>query len=122
MPVLQPQEIQAADVDTMALQVFLKALELIGGPRRLVEYRNLTWLPSLMAAAYTVVLSNEAYKTEDEIAAFLGLTRNTVRNIRRADPELVRQKLKGEMSRKNLRAHMAGALAQWAYQEVKRQV
>ncbi|GBC84397.1 hypothetical protein HRbin11_00822 [bacterium HR11] len=120
MPVLSPEVIPTTDVDAMALRVFLKAVELLGGPRKLVEYRHLTWLPSLMEAAYVVVLTHEAAKTEEEIAAFLGLTRATVRNIRRADPEEVKAKLGQGLERtRTLRSHIAGALAQWAYREIK---
>jgi predicted transcriptional regulator len=39
---------QPPDIDQRALRVFLKAIELVGGPRQLVELRRLTWLPSLM--------------------------------------------------------------------------
>jgi predicted transcriptional regulator len=50
---------QPPDIDQRALRVFLKAIELVGGPRQLVELRRLTWLPSLMEAAYAVVLAEE---------------------------------------------------------------
>ena len=119
MPVLRPDEIQQYDIDTIAIRVFLKALEIIGGPRKLIELRNLTWITSLMEAAYAVVLADQSLKTEDEIAEFLGLTRQTVRNILRADPELVMQKLEGELREKTPRAHTAGGLAKLAYKEIK---
>ena len=121
MVILGAQGVQTVDVDAMALRVFLKSLELLGGPRRLIEYRNLTWLPSLMAAAYVIVLSEEALKSEDEIAHFLGITRNTVRNIRRADPERVLQRLQSEVSEQasTVKEHTAGGLAKWAYREIK---
>jgi len=114
---LKPREV---DYDTLALRVFLKAIELIGGPRTLFQYRNLTWLPSLMEAAYAVVLKNEAFKTDDEIAQFIGITRQTVRNILSADPEAVLKKLKGELQSREVKVHTAGGLAKLAYQEVKR--
>jgi len=114
---VKPKE---ADYDTLALRVFLKAIEIIGGPRTLFEYRNLTWLPSLMEAAYAVVLKNEAFKTDDEIAQFIGITRQTVRNILSADPETVLKKLKGELQSREVKVHTAGGLAKLAYQEVKR--
>jgi len=112
-------EIHEVDIDGLALRVFLKGLEILGGPRKLVEYRNLTWLPSLMSASYAVVLSNELMKTEDEIAQFLGLTRNTVRNMLRADPEIVMKKLEGELEAKEIKEHTAGGIAKKAYQEIK---
>ncbi len=117
--VLGEEEIRERDVDTQALRVFLKALEILGGPRKLIELRNLTWVTSLMEAAYAIVLAEEAYKTEDDIAAFLGLTRQTVRNILRADPELVMMKLEGELQEKTPKAHTAGGLAKLAYREIK---
>ncbi len=121
MVILSAQEVHTVDIDAMALRVFLKALELIGGPRKLIEYRNLTWLPSLMAAAYVVVLTEEAGKTEDEVAAFLGLTRNSVRNIRRADETHILQRLHGALTsgRSGVKDHAAGGLAKLAYREIK---
>jgi len=113
---VEPREI---DYDTLALRVFLKALEIIGGPRKLFEYRNLTWIPSLMEASYAVVLKEEGLKTEDEIAEFLGLTKQTVRNMLSADPELVLMKLQGELESKDVKVHTAGGLAKLAYREVK---
>ena len=114
---LQPQEV---DYDALALRVFLKALEIIGGPRKLFEYRNLTWIPSLMEASYAVVLKEEGFKTEDEIAQFIGITRQTVRNMLSADPELVMKKLHGELESEEVKTHTAGGLAKLAYLEVKR--
>ncbi|QJA06450.1 bacterio-opsin activator [Thermosulfurimonas marina] len=117
--VVGAEEIKERDVDAQALRVFLKALEILGGPRKLIELRNLTWVTSLMEAAYAVVLAEETFKTEDDIAAFLGLTRQTVRNILRADPELVMMKLEGELQEKTPKAHTAGGLAKMAYREIK---
>lgn len=119
MPVLTPQEIQTYDIDTEALRIFLKALEILGGPRKLIEYRNLTWLPSLMEAAYAILLQQVEKKTESEIAEFLGLTKQTVRNILRANPKVVQQKLQGELQDPSLKAHIAGGLAKLAYQEIQ---
>ncbi|NPA15272.1 MAG: bacterio-opsin activator [Deferribacteres bacterium] len=118
MVILGADEIKEVDVDSLAIRVFLKALEILGGPRKLIEYRNLTWVPSLIQASYAVVLARELMKTEDEIAAFLGLTRQTVRNILRADEELVLKKLEGELKEKTPRAHTAGGLAKLAYKEI----
>jgi probable regulatory domain-containing protein len=121
MKVIEPSEIQEKDVDAIAVRVFLKALEILGGPRRLVEYRNLTWLPSLMVASYAVVLSNESYKTADEIAQFLGSTKNTIRNMLKAETEILKEKLKGEVEvpKSKIKTHTAGALAKLAYEEIK---
>ncbi len=119
MSVITPQEIKNQDIDTLAIRVFLKALEVIGGPRKLILYRNLTWIPSLLEAAYAVVLANEYFKTEEEIAEFTGLTRQTVRNILKADPDVVIKKLEGELQENKVKVHTAGGLAKLAYQEIK---
>ncbi len=105
-------------LDLTALRMFFKALELLGGPRKLIEYRNLTWLPSLMEACYAIVLYNDYMKTDTQIAEFLGLTRNTVTQILRADPELFRAKMEGQLEEK-VKTHTAGALAKIAYEEIK---
>ncbi len=107
------------DYDALALRVFLKALDILGGPRKLFEYRNLTWLPSLMEASYAVVLKEIGLKTEEEIAQFLGSTKQTVRNMLSADPEAVLAKLRGEKIDERERTHTAGGLAKLAFKEVK---
>ena len=119
MVILGAEDIKEVDIDALAMRVFLKALEILGGPKRLIEYRNLTWVPSLIQASYAVVMAKELMKTEDQIAQYLGLTRQTVRNILRADEELVMKKLEGELKEKSLKAHTAGGLAKMAYREIK---
>ncbi len=108
-----------AELDTKALRVFLKALELLGGPRKLIEYRNLTWLPSLMEASYAIVLKEEYFKTTEDIAAKLGLTKQTVKKMLEADPEIVKKKLNQELEDKEVKEHTAGGLAKLAYREIK---
>lgn len=118
MPEVKPQEVKP---DGLSLAVFLKCLELIGGPRRLFELRNLTWVPSLMEASYAVVLREHFNRTEDEIARFLGLSRASVRNILRADPEAVRERLEGVLQerRRSAHVHIAGGLARLAYRTIR---
>jgi len=119
MVVLSGEEIKEKNLDALAFRIFLKSLEILGGPRKLIEYRNLTWLPSLMAASYTLVLFHEASKTEEEIADFLGITKNTVKNILRANPEVVKKRLEDEIKGGKSRVHIAGAIAKLAYEEIK---
>ena len=108
---------QLPDVDREALEVFLEAIEALGGPRGLVERRRLTWLPSLMEAAYAVVLAEHHHRAPDEIAAFLGISRNTLRNILSASPEGVKERLFGsEPTEEAHRTHIAGGLAKLAYE------
>ncbi len=105
-------------------RVFFKSIDLLGGLKQLAEFRTLTWLPSLARAAFAVVLREEYLKSEDDIAQFIGLTRNTVRNILRADPDLAMYKIKHieELSaeeKRELKVHTAGGVAKLAYKLVK---
>ncbi len=108
---------KGGDVDKMAEKVFYESIKLLGGLRKLVEFRNLTWLPSLAEAAYVVVLKNEAFKTYGEIARELGITEQTAKNIATADEEEVRKYLEGELERP--KEHIAGGIAKLAYRKLK---
>ncbi len=119
MVILGAQDIQEVYPDPLAIRVFLKALELVGGPRHIIQYRNLTWIPSLLEAAYAVVLSSEYEMAPSQIAQELGITDQTVRNILRADVEATKAKLSDELQNKQLKVHIAGGLAKWAYNEIK---
>ena len=112
------------DLESLVLRVFLKSIDVLGGLSKLAEYKTLTWLPSLARAAYCVVLREEYFKTDREIAERVGLTLQTVRNILRAEPSLALEKLKRleeliEEERKELRVHTAGGIAKLAYKLVK---
>ena len=110
------------DLDQRALRVFLKAIDLLGGPRGLVEHRRVTWLPSLMEAAYAVILAEEGRKGPDEIARFLGLSRAAVRHMLAASPEEVRARLEsGTAPDTHQRTHVAGGLARLAWRELLRE-
>ncbi len=63
-------------------------------------------------------------KSDEEIAQKIGLTKNTVKNILRADPELALQKIKSleelaSEETKDLKVHTAGGIAKLAYKEIK---
>ena len=112
------------DIEHLVTRVFLKAIDIIGGLQKLAEYRTLTWLPSLARAAFVIVLREEYLKTEDEIAEYVGISKNTVRQILRADPQLALYKIQhmDELSpeeRKQLKVHTAGGIAKIAYKLVK---
>ena len=112
------------EVKYLAERVFFKSIDLLGGLNKLAEYRTLTWLPSIARASFAVVLKEEFLKTEDEIAEFIGLTRNTVRQILRADPNLALYKIEhiDELTseeKKQLKVHTAGGIAKLAYKYVK---
>jgi len=101
----------------MAEKVFMESIKILGGLKKLVEYRNLTWLPSLAGAAYVIVLKNELFKSYGEIAEELGVTEQTARNIATADEDKVRKYLEGELERPS--EHIAGGIAKIAYRRLK---
>jgi len=112
------------EINYLAERVFFKSIDLLGGLKKLAEYRTLTWLPSIARASYAVVLKEEYLKTEDEIAQFIGLTRNTIRQMLRADENLALYKLEhfDELTneeKKQLKVHTAGGIAKLAYKYVK---
>lgn len=116
--------IKEAELEHLVTRVFFKAIELLGGLHKLTEFKTLTWLPSLARASFVVVLKEEYMKTDEEIAQKVGLTKNTVKNILRADPELALQKIKSletliSEEVKELKIHTAGGIAKLAYKEIK---
>lgn len=118
---LKPVEV---DVEPLVTRVFLKSIDLLGGLQKLAEFKTLTWLPSLARAAFAVVLREEYLKTEEEIAKVVGLTKQTVRNILRANAELALYKIEHleeltQEEKKEMKVHTAGGIAKLAYKLVK---
>jgi len=109
--------IKKLDADSLAEKVFQESIRILGGLKKLLEYRNLTWLPSLAEAAYVIILKNEMLKTSKEIAKELGITEQTVKNILNADEKEVEKFLKGEIEK--IDEHKAGGIAKLAYKKVK---
>jgi probable regulatory domain-containing protein len=112
------------DMEHLVGRVFFKAIDLLGGLSKLAEYRTLTWLPSLARASFTIVLREEYLKTEEEIAEIVGITKSTVRNILRADPNAAMFKIQHideltKEEKQQLRVHTAGGIAKLAYKLVK---
>ncbi len=119
MPIVTPKVEDKWELyDKLALRVFKKAIELLGGPRHIIQHRNLTWLPSLMEASYVWILYTLGRKTHKDIAAELGLTPQTVKKILSADVESVKKKI--ELGEK-VDVHVAGGIARWAWEEVQRE-
>lgn len=124
--VLNPvnNQFNEVDLEVLVTKVFLKSIDLIWWLKKLAEYRTLTWLPSLARSAFVVVLHEEYIKSELEIAEYVGLTKNTVRNILRADPQLAIYKLQHleELTaeqKKELKVHIAWWIAKVAYKLIK---
>ncbi len=111
--------VKKVDVDYLAEQVFYEAINILGGLRKLIDFRNLTWLPALAEAAYAVVLKEEFMKTYQEIASELGLTPQTVQNMLRADTEEIKKYIKGKVEKVD--EHKAGGIAKLAYERVKKE-
>lgn len=109
--------VSSTDVDHLAERVFQECINILGGLRKLTYYRNLTWLPSLAVASYTIVLKEELLKTQREIAEKLGITPQTVKNILQADEEEVKRFIEGEIEKVD--EHKAGGIAKLAYRKVK---
>ena len=107
------------NIDRVAERIFHESIHLLGGLKNIVEYRNLTWLPSLAEAAYVIALKNEAIKTNREIAEYLGITEQTVKKILSADENKIKSDLGGEGEKD--REHIAGGLAKLAYRAIKEQ-
>ncbi|BCD68845.1 bacterio-opsin activator [Nitratiruptor sp. YY09-18] len=117
-------DIDEKGLERLVERVFFKSIDLLGGLKKLAEFRTLTWLPSLARAAFAIVLREEYLKSEDDIAEYVGLTRNTVRNILRADPDQAMYKIEhmDELTpeeKKELKVHTAGGVAKLAYKLVK---
>ncbi len=109
--------IHGNNVDRLAERIFRESIRIAGGLRGLVEYRNLTWLPSLAEAAYIIALKNETVRTNREIAEYLGISEQTVKNVLGADEHVVEKYLRGE--REKAGEHIAGGLAKLAYRRIK---
>lgn len=112
------------EIEHLATRVFFKSIDLLGGLSKLAEYRSLTWLPSLARASIAIVMREEYLKTEEEIAAKLGMGSNSVKNMLRADPNLALEKIKNfeqlsKEEKENLRVHTAGGIAKLAFKLVK---
>ncbi|MGA1861931.1 hypothetical protein OWM07_03515, partial [Deferribacter thermophilus] len=108
------------ELEPLVARVFFKGIDLLGGLSKLADYRALTWLASLARASFAVVLREEYLKTEEEIAEKIGISKATVRNILRADPDKALYKIQNiddltKEEKTELKVHTAGGLAKLAY-------
>ena len=118
MEVIIPEsEKSEEELDERVWKLFTEAINILGGLRKLIEYRNLTWLPSLAEACYVILLKNERMLTKEEIAKKLGISKQTVDKIVSAEEAKIESFLKGEIEK--LDEHKAGALAKLAYKRMK---
>lgn len=118
MEIRPPEDIDKKR-DELVLEMLIEALNVLGGPRKIIQFRNLTWIPSIIKANYALLLS-QAGKTHEEIAAELGLTKATIDKMLRADPKDVLRKIHGELTEEKIDDHVAGGLAKLAYKNLMR--
>jgi hypothetical protein len=116
MEVITPVKV---NYDEIAMRVFVESINLLGGLKKVVEFRNLTWVPSLTEAAYAIVMKKIGMKTDSEIAKELGITEQTVKNILHAEAEEVEKYIKGEIDKVD--EHVAGGLAKLAFEKLKQE-
>ena len=103
----------------LTLKMLLEVIDILGGPRKIAEFRTLTWIPSIIKASYALLLQDIG-KTTDEIARELGLTKATVQRMLRADEEEVLKKVTGELiDEEKFDEHIAGGLAKLAFKRLK---
>jgi len=110
-------ELLKQDMDKVIKEIFMIAIDILGGPKKLVEYKRLTWLASLMEAIFVIYLHNEENKSADEIAEFLGISSQTAKTILQSKPEYAQMKL--ENSENSEKTHIAGGIAKITYKKWK---
>lgn len=115
---IKPPKDLSIEREEQVLKMLVEAIRIMGGPKKLVGMRNLTWLPSLIRAMYAV-LYREAGYTHEEIAKKLGITRATVEKMLTADEEAVKKKVVG-LAEEDIDEHVAGGIAKLAYKEMRR--
>lgn len=115
------------EIENMALKVFMKSIEILGGLNKLAEFRSLTWLPALARASIAIVLKEEYLKSENEIASKLGMSTASLRNMLRASDSTALKKVRDienlkENAKREIRVHTAGGIAKAAYKMVKQEL
>ncbi len=114
--------------DDIIKELLVYSIELFGGPKKMVEYKRLTWVPSIIEALYTIYLHEEDKKNPDEIAAFLGISTNTLKNILRSSPETALKKIEEKKAidftdekevTEEIKTHIAGGIPKLVYKQWK---
>lgn len=125
MKEVNPVDVKVSSPDELSMRIFNKAVELLGGPRRIISYRKLTWLASIFESALVLVLKEVFNKTAEEIAQELGISSATVRNILKADSEKVMEYLERKFREETTEeedVHIAGGLTKKAFEVVKEEL
>ncbi|MBC7320558.1 regulatory domain protein [bacterium] len=114
--------VKVPSAEELSMKVFNKAIEILGGPKKVIMYKKLTWVASLFESALVIVLKEVFNKTTDEIAQELGIATTTVRNILKAEPDKALEHLEKRIQEETTdeeNVHIAGGLAKKAFEEVK---
>jgi len=116
MEIKPPKDVDV-EREEKVLKMLVEAMKIMGGPKKLVGMRNLTWLPSLIRAMYAILLKEAGY-TYEQIAEKLGITRATVEKMLTADEEAIKKKIEG-LTDEDIDEHVAGGIAKLAYREMR---
>ncbi len=117
---IKPPKDRDVERDEYVFRMLVEAMRILGGPRKLVHMRNLTWIPSLIRASYALLLRDAGY-TYEAIAEKLGSTKATVQKMLSADPEAVLKKIQSE-DEVEIDDHVAGGIAKLAYKAMRRKL
>ena len=122
MKEVRPAEVNVPSAEELSMKVFNKAIDILGGPKKIIMYKKLTWVSSLFESALVIVLKEVFNKSTEEIAQELGIATTTVRNILRAEPDKALEYLEKriqEETTEDENVHIAGGLAKKAFEEIK---
>jgi len=122
MKEVRPAEANVPSAEELSMKVFNKAIDILGGPKKIIMYKKLTWVASLFESALVIVLKEVFNKNTEEIAQELGIATTTVRNILRAEPDKALEYLEKriqEETTEDENVHIAGGLAKKAFEEIK---
>ncbi|MDI3472361.1 MAG: transcriptional regulator [Thermotogaceae bacterium] len=119
MKEIKPDKNALLSDDELCMKIFERSIQILGGPKKIVSYKRLTWVASLLEAALILVLKELKHKTIDEIAKELGIATTTVRNVLNSDPEKALKYINGESEEEPL--HIAGGIAKKAFEELKKE-
>ncbi len=133
------QEPTVEAIDARVMAIVETAIDEMGGPTEMVRHRDQAILPALVESAYVLVLREEAHQSDDEIAAFLGISPGAVDSVFQAPMEShlarmhQRQDIQPEFERhtdpdwsgqpetgRQEPEFVAGAIAKFAYSVVNR--
>jgi hypothetical protein len=119
MEIKPPKDVDM-EREEYVLRMLIEAVRILGGPKRLVGMRNLTWIPSLIRALYALILRDAGY-TYERIAEMLGTTKTTIQKMMSAEPESVMRKVRGD-EELDIDDHVAGGIAKLAYREFRKKM